>query len=48
MCVSVSDNFPHYRPQKPLEHQLDGDVGPGVAKAVKNVKDLASERSGYE
>jgi hypothetical protein len=41
-------SFLHYRPQKPLGHHLDGGFGPGVAKAVENVKDLASERSGYE
>jgi hypothetical protein len=44
-CVAV---FPHSRPHKPLGHQLDGGIGPGVAKAVEGVKDLESERCGYE
>jgi len=44
-CAAV---FTHSRPHKPLGHRLDGGVGPGVAKAVEVVKDLASERRGYE
>jgi hypothetical protein len=44
-CAAV---FPHSQPHKPLGHQLDGGIGPGVAKAVEGVKDLASERCGYE
>jgi len=40
--------FPHSRPHKPLGQQLDGGVGPGVAKVVEGVKDLASEKCGYE
>jgi len=39
--------FTHSRPHRPLGHQLDGGVGPGVVKAVEGVKDLASERRGY-
>jgi hypothetical protein len=43
-----SADFPHTRPHKPLGHQLDGGVGPGMTKAVEGVKYLASERRGYE
>ena len=43
-CTAV---FTHSRPHKPLGYQLDG-IGPGVAKAVEGVKDLASERRGYK
>ena len=43
-CAAV---FPHSQPHKPLEHQLDGGVGPGVAKAVEGVKELAFERCGF-
>ena len=34
-CATV---FTHTRPHKPLGHQLDGDLGPGVVKAVESVK----------
>ena len=44
-CTAV---FPHSRPHKPLGLQLDGGVGPRVANAVDDVKDLASKRCGYE
>jgi hypothetical protein len=40
--------FPHSRPHKPLGHQLDGGVVPGVAKVLEGVKDLTTERCGYE
>jgi hypothetical protein len=43
-CAAV---FPHSRPHKLLGHQLDG-VGPVMAKAMEDVKYLASERRGYE
>ena len=39
---------PHSRSHKLLGHQLNGGVGPGVAKAVEGVKNLASERCGDE
>ena len=44
-CAAV---FFHSRPHEPLGQQFDGGVGPGVAKAVKGVKNLAFERRGYE
>ena len=44
-CAAI---FPHSRPHKPLGHQLGGGVGPGVAKALEGVKDLASERRCYK
>jgi hypothetical protein len=40
-CAAV---FPYFRPHKPLGHQLDCGAGPGVAKAMEGVKNLASER----
>ena len=43
-----SEIFTHSRPHKPLGHQLDGGVGLGVARAVEGVKDLTTERCGYE
>ena len=47
VCTHVAV-FPHSRPHKPLGHQLDSGIGPRVAMAVDDVKDLASERCGYE
>ena len=44
-CMAV---FPHSQPHKLLGHQLDGDIGPGVAEVLEGVKDLASERGGYK
>ena len=44
-CVAV---FPHFRPHKPLGHQLDSGVGSCVAEAVEGVKNLASVGCGYE
>jgi hypothetical protein len=40
--------FTHSQPHKPLGHQLDSGVGPGVAKAMEGVKDLAYEGLGYK
>jgi hypothetical protein len=40
--------FPRSRPHKTLGHQLDGGVGPGVVGAVEDVKNLLSERCGYD
>jgi len=40
--------FTHSRPHNPLGRQIDSGVGPGVAKAVGGVKELASERHGYK
>jgi len=44
-CATV---FSHSRPHEQLGHQFDGGVDPAVAKAVKDVKNVASERRGYE
>jgi len=40
--------FTPFRPHKPLGHQFDSGVGPGVAKAVESVKKLASEWHCYK
>jgi len=43
LCAAV---FLHTRPHEPLRHQFEGIVGPGVDKALKGFKILASERRG--
>jgi hypothetical protein len=40
--------IPQSRPHKPLGHQLEVNVGPGVATALEVVTDLVSQRSCYE
>ena len=47
-CLSMRGNFTHSRPHKPLGQELDSGVGPRMAKAVEGVKDLTTERCGYE
>jgi hypothetical protein len=44
-CAAV---LAHSRLHKTPGHQLDSGVGPGMAKALEGVKDLASEMCGYE
>ena len=46
--VHAQQSFPTPGHTKPLDTNLTVAFGPGVAKVVEGVKDLASERCGYE